>query len=29
MLLVSTMAVAETKYPAADFQPKVIYQDEG
>ncbi len=29
LLLFSSMAAAETKYPAADFQPKVIYQDEG
>ena len=29
LLLFGSMAVAETKYPAADFQPKVIYQDEG
>jgi len=29
LLLVSTMAGAESKYPAADFQPKVIYQNEG
>ena len=28
LLLVSTSAVAEDKYPASDFQPKVVYQDE-
>lgn len=27
LLLASPIAGAETKYPAADFQPKVIYQD--
>lgn len=27
MLLASPMVGAETQYPAADFQPKVIYQD--
>jgi len=28
LLLVSAVAVAEDKYPASDFQPKVVYQDE-
>ncbi|MEQ1558308.1 MAG: hypothetical protein ABL933_05135 [Methyloglobulus sp.] len=28
LLLVSTVASAEDKYPASDFQPKVVYQDE-
>lgn len=28
LLLVSTVAGAEDKYPASDFQPKVVYQDE-
>ncbi len=28
LLLASTVAVAEDKYPASDFQPKVVYQDE-
>ncbi len=28
LLLVSAAAVAEDKYPASDFQPKVVYQDE-
>lgn len=27
LLLASSMVGAETQYPAADFQPKVIYQD--
>jgi len=27
MLLASPIAGAESKYPAADFQPKVVYQD--
>lgn len=28
LLLVSVAASAEDKYPASDFQPKVVYQDE-
>jgi hypothetical protein len=28
LLLVSTVVSAEDKYPASDFQPKVVYQDE-
>jgi len=28
LLLVSSVAAAEDKYPASDFQPKVVYQDE-
>lgn len=28
LLLVSTAVSAEEKYPASDFQPKVVYQDE-
>jgi hypothetical protein len=28
LFLISTVAVAEDKYPASDFQPKVVYQDE-
>ena len=28
LLLVSTVAGAEDKYPASDFQPKVVYQDD-
>jgi hypothetical protein len=28
LLLLSTVAGAEDKYPASDFQPKVVYQDE-
>jgi hypothetical protein len=28
LLLVSNIAIAEDKYPASDFQPKVVYQDE-
>jgi hypothetical protein len=27
LLLVSTMAVAETEYPAADFKPAILFQD--
>jgi hypothetical protein len=27
LLLSSSMAAAETQYPASDFQPKVVYQD--
>ncbi|MDP1970298.1 MAG: hypothetical protein Q8K42_05080, partial [Methylobacter sp.] len=27
LLLASPIAGAETEYPAADFKPKVIYQD--
>ncbi|NOT83385.1 MAG: hypothetical protein HOP02_01100 [Methylococcaceae bacterium] len=29
LLLGSTLAVAESDYPAADFQPKVLFTDEG
>jgi len=29
LLLVSSVVTAGTKYPAADFQPKVVYQDAG
>jgi len=28
LLLVSTVVGADDKYPASDFQPKVVYQDE-
>ena len=28
LLLVSTVASAEDKYPASDFQPKVVYSDD-
>lgn len=28
LFLISTVVVAEDKYPASDFQPKVVYQDE-
>jgi len=28
LFFISTVVVAEDKYPASDFQPKVIYQDE-
>jgi hypothetical protein len=28
LFFISTVVVAEDKYPASDFQPKVVYQDE-
>jgi hypothetical protein len=27
LLLISTVAVAETEYPAADFKPAILFQD--